>query len=75
MARSSLPSSKQVRSLGPADLPEFLTIAEVAERLRVSERTAHRWLADGELIAHQFGRAVRIATTDFARFVAARRSR
>ncbi|MFL5333698.1 MAG: helix-turn-helix domain-containing protein [Geminicoccaceae bacterium] len=55
-------------------LPEFLTIPEVAARLRVSPRTVHRWLADHQLAAHQFGRAVRVATADLARFVATSRN-
>jgi excisionase family DNA binding protein len=51
-----------------------LTIAEVAKRLRVSERTVHRWLSSGELVAHDFGRAKRLAIDDLRRFIAARRS-
>jgi len=56
-------------------LPAFPTIAEVAERLRVSERTVHRWLANDELVAHDFGRAKRIGVDDLTRFITARRGR
>ena len=32
---------------------KFFTIAEVAERLRVSTRTVRRWIKAGDLIAHR----------------------
>jgi excisionase family DNA binding protein len=74
--RPSAPPGPEPATSPPAlpVLPEFLTIPEVAARLRVSPRTVHRWLADQQLAAHQFGRAVRIATADLARFVATSRN-
>lgn len=34
---------------------EFLTRCEIAQRLRVSERTVGRWVRDGVLKPHRFG--------------------
>jgi excisionase family DNA binding protein len=55
------------------DRLEFLTIPDVAERLRVSTRTVRRWMADGNLIAHRIGGLVRIAESDLRAFLALRR--
>ena len=52
---------------------KFFTIAEVAERLGVSTRTVRRWIEDLELVAHRFGRAVRVAETDLKAFLAMHR--
>ena len=38
----------------------FLTIREVAERLKVSQRTVRRWIDQGYLHAIKLGRTVRI---------------
>ena len=43
-----------------AELPEMLTIEEVAEYLRVSDRTIRRMLADGRLHGVNLGRTWRI---------------
>jgi excisionase family DNA binding protein len=51
----------------------FFTVAEVAERLGVSTRTIRRWIEDLELVAHRFGRAVRIAESDLKAFLAMHR--
>ena len=48
----------------------FFTIAEVAERLNVCERTVRRWIAFGLLPVHRFGRTVRISEADLAAFLA-----
>ena len=40
---------------------KFFTIEQVADEHEVAPRTVQRWIADGVLIAHRFGRAVRIA--------------
>ena len=34
---------------------EFLTRREIAQRLRVSERTVARWVRDGAVKPHRFG--------------------
>ena len=38
----------------------YLTLPEVAERLKVSRRTIYRWIKSGDLDAYQFGREYRI---------------
>jgi excisionase family DNA binding protein len=52
---------------------QFYTIAEVAERLRVSTRTVRRWIEDGILVAHRISGVVRIAENDLRAFLALRR--
>jgi len=52
---------------------QFFTISEVAEMLRVSTRTVRRWIDCGQLVAHRFGGAVRIADTDLRAFLAIHR--
>ncbi len=51
----------------------FFTVPDVAEHLGVSARTVRRWIEGGQLIAHRFGRAVRIAEEDVRAFLAAHR--
>lgn len=55
-------------------LPRFYTIAEVADLLVVSTRTVRRWISDRELLAHKFGRQVRISEIDLRAFVERRRA-
>lgn len=50
------------------------SIKEVAEFLRVTERTIRRWIVDGKLTATRFGRQWRIANSDFQAFAEAHRS-
>jgi excisionase family DNA binding protein len=52
---------------------KFFAIHEVAEQLGVSTRTVRRWIESMELVAHRFGRAVRIAERDLQAFVAMHR--
>jgi excisionase family DNA binding protein len=51
----------------------FFTIAEVAERLRVSGRTIRRWIEAGDLVVHRRGGIVRIAESDLRVFLALHR--
>ena len=51
----------------------FFTVPDVAEHLGVSTRTVRRWIDDEELVAHKFGRAVRISEGDLREFLAAHR--
>ena len=48
----------------------FYTVAQVADMVGVSTRSVRRWVAAGELLAHRFGRQVRIAETDLRAFLA-----
>ncbi|MFP5359059.1 helix-turn-helix domain-containing protein [Demequina sediminis] len=45
-----------------ADTPRttFLTVAEVADMVRVSRMTVYRWVHAGELPAVRFGRSFRV---------------
>lgn len=57
----------------PPDGLEFLTIPEVAKRLRIKPRTVHRRIAEKRLPVHRFGRAVRISVKDLERYIAENR--
>ena len=48
---------------------EFLTVNEVARRLKVSTFTVRRWLNDGQLRGVQFGGRWRITEEELARFI------
>jgi excisionase family DNA binding protein len=50
----------------------LLTIPEAAERLRVSERTIYRMIADGELEPSRFRGCTRIAATEVGRLLGQR---
>lgn len=49
--------------------PTFYTIPETAERLKVSPKTVRRWIAQGKLKVHRFGKQLRIEETDLAAFI------
>jgi excisionase family DNA binding protein len=42
------------------DVPQVLTVDEVAEAMKVSRSTVRRMVADGRLESFHFGRAVRV---------------
>jgi excisionase family DNA binding protein len=50
-------------------MARFYTVAQVAEMLGVSIRSVRRWIAQGDLRAHRFGRQVRISEVDLRTFV------
>jgi excisionase family DNA binding protein len=52
--------------------PSLLTVAEVAEMLRVSEMTIYRLIKAGELRALQIGKSYRLREDDVDAFLAAR---
>jgi excisionase family DNA binding protein len=56
-----------------SDQLKFITIGEVADRLAVHPRTVRRRIKSGDLVAHRFGRSVRIAEVDLRAFLAAHR--
>lgn len=47
---------------------EYLTIKEVAETIKVSERTIRNWIDAGTLKASRFGLQYRIKKSDFEAF-------
>jgi excisionase family DNA binding protein len=52
----------------------FYTVARVADLLAVSARSVRRWIATKDLLAHKFGRQVRISEIDLRAFVERRRT-
>ncbi len=51
----------------------LLTVADVAECLRVNAKTVRRWIATGELPAYKVGRQWRVAEEDLWAFLAKHR--
>ena len=47
----------------------LLTIPEVADRLRVNQKTVRRWIDMGELAAYKLGRQWRISERDLRNFL------
>ena len=52
--------------------PEFMTIEEVAEYLRVSEKTVYDWAQKGEIPAGKFGNSWRFPRADVEQWVSKR---
>ncbi len=54
---------------------EYLTVNEVADRLKVTPLTVRRWLKSGELVGYQLGDRAgwRVAENDLDAFLEARR--
>ena len=50
----------------------FLTVAEVAEQLRVSTMTVYRLIKSGDLVAARIGRSYRLRPEDVDGFLAQR---
>jgi excisionase family DNA binding protein len=48
---------------------DFLTVAEVAERLKLNQQTVRNWIDQGSLPALRVGRRVRIRRSDYERLV------
>jgi excisionase family DNA binding protein len=58
-------------SVASNDLEEsFLTVAEVAETLKLNQQTVRNWIDQGSLPAVRVGRRVRIKRSDFERVLA-----
>lgn len=53
----------------PETEDEFLTVAEVAERLKLNQQTVRNWIDQGALPALRVGRRVRIKRSDYDRLV------
>ncbi len=47
----------------------FLTVAEVAETLKLNQQTVRNWIDQGSLPAVRVGRRVRIKRSDFERII------
>jgi len=52
----------------------MLSIATIAKRLSVSERTVRRWIENGDIPAYKFNAAVRIKERDLTAFIEQRRA-
>ncbi|MDT2008762.1 helix-turn-helix domain-containing protein [Rhodococcus opacus] len=52
--------------------PDWLTLAQVGERLQVTPQTVRRLVSRGELRAIKFARRIRVARADYEAFVAAK---
>ena len=52
---------------------EFVTIADVAERLQVTTRTVRRWVETGDLVVHRIRNVVRVSERDLGAFLALHR--
>lgn len=51
---------------------QFLTVAEVASALRISNMTVYRLISSGQLPAVRVGRSYRLRVEDVDRYLAAR---
>ncbi len=54
-------------------MDEFMTVAEVADVLRVSKLTVWRYTESGKLPAYKFGRDLRIKKNELDAFIESRR--
>ncbi len=57
-----------------SDIDLLLSIADVARRCQVSEKTVRRWIDAGDLVAYRLGRQWRIDPADLKYFLKSRRS-
>ncbi len=62
-------SESVARKLNELAPPEFLTVAQVANILRVSPRQVYRWVDGGQLRAIRLGRIVHIHRSDLDAFI------
>jgi len=53
--------------------PEVLTVAEIADYLRVSETTIWRWCSTGKLPAFRVGRGWRVQRSDLEQHISAQK--
>ena len=51
----------------------LLSLNQVADHLQVSIKTIRRWIEGDDLIAHRFGRQLRISELDLQTFIKSRR--
>jgi excisionase family DNA binding protein len=62
-----LPQLETALSPGGTLTEEFLTVAEVAELLKLNQQTVRNWIDQGSLPALRVGRRVRIRRSDLDR--------
>jgi len=53
----------------------YYTLAEIAQRLKVSYRTVYRWVQAKELAAYKLGTEWRVAESDLQAFLESRKIR
>ena len=64
----------ELQSATASDTPtDFLKIDQVAALLGASVKTIRRWVQNGDLVHHRFGRQVRISMADLRSFTESRR--
>src|SRR5260370_30599093 len=69
-------SVKIVEKRGVRSMEEVYTVQEVAQNLKVSERTVRNWIESGELPAFPIGkRGYRISKADLQAFIDERKKR
>ncbi len=56
-------------SANPSQNDSFLTVAEVADVLKLNQQTVRNWIDQGSLPAVRVGRRVRIRRSDFERIL------
>lgn len=54
---------------------EWLTVPEIARRLRISRMTAYRLVHSGELVAYRVSNQFRIKPEDYDAYIASARER
>ena len=57
----------------PVEGPTWLSVQEIAEKLRISKMSVHRIINTGALPAHRFGRTIRVEAHDFRAYLSATR--
>lgn len=50
-------------------MPDFMTPAQVAKRLQITERTVYKYLSNGEMEAVKIGRVWRITEEQLQEFI------
>jgi excisionase family DNA binding protein len=66
---TALPPSVMADRRPPTTSDEFLTVAEIAQTLRLNQQTVRNWINTGMLPAVHIGRRVRITRGDLERVI------
>lgn len=53
----------------PIRCPRLFTVTEVAERMKVSDRTVRRKIIAGEMHFHRLGRQIRVSEEDLLIYI------